>query len=105
LYDAFRRGELRRLVLSRVGNVGVDLPDAAVLIQISGAFGSRQEEAQRLGRLLRPKQDGQRAVFYSLVVPETRETDFAARRQRFLVDQGYRYRLVDAADLVAAGQD
>lgn len=96
LYDAFRRGEIRCLALSRVANVGVDLPDAAVLIQISGAFGSRQEEAQRLGRLLRPKESGRRAVFYSLVVPGTREVEFAARRQRFLVDQGYRYRVVDA---------
>lgn len=97
LYDAFRQGTITRLALSRVANVGVDLPDAAVLIQISGAFGSRQEEAQRLGRLLRPKATGQRATFYTLVGAGTREVDFAARRQRFLVDQGYRYRVVDAA--------
>ncbi|MDI3340192.1 MAG: helicase-associated domain-containing protein [Sphaerobacter sp.] len=102
LYDAFRRGETRCLALSRVANVGVDLPDAAVLIQLSGAFGSRQEEAQRLGRLLRPKKAGQRATFYTLVVPGTREVEFAARRQRFLVDQGYRYRVVDAERLAAS---
>lgn len=96
-YDAFRRGETPVLVLSRVANVGVDLPDAAVLIQISGAFGSRQEEAQRLGRLLRPKRTGRRAMFYSLVAPATGEVEFAGRRQRFLVDQGYRYQIVDHA--------
>lgn len=97
LYAAFRRGEISRLVLSRVANVGVDLPDAAVLIQISGAFGSRQEEAQRLGRILRPKRPGRRAVFYTLVAPGTRETEFAARRQRFLMDQGYRFAVIAAA--------
>jgi DNA excision repair protein ERCC-3 len=94
LYDAFRNGALRSLVLSRVGNVGVDLPDASVLIQLSGAFGSRQEEAQRVGRLLRPKR-GRRATFYSLVGVATREEDYARRRQHFLVDQGYRYQVVD----------
>lgn len=98
LYDAFRRGEHRCLVLSRVANTGVDLPDAAVLVQVSGAFGSRQEEAQRVGRLLRPKQGG-RATFYSLVAAGTRETEFAGRRQRFLIDQGYRYQVVDAEAL------
>lgn len=98
LYDAFRNGEHRRLVLSRVANTGVDLPDAAVLVQVSGAFGSRQEEAQRVGRLLRPKQ-GDRATFYSLVATGTRETEFAGRRQRFLIDQGYRYQVVDAEGL------
>ena len=98
LYDAFRSGEVRCLVLSRVANAGVDLPDAAVLVQVSGAFGSRQEEAQRVGRLLRPKQGG-RATFYSLVAAGTRETEFAGRRQRFLIDQGYRYQVVDAEAL------
>ncbi len=98
LYDAFRNGECRCLVLSRVANAGVDLPDAAVLVQVSGAFGSRQEEAQRVGRLLRPKR-GSRATFYSLVAAGTRETEFAARRQRFLIDQGYRYQVVDAEAL------
>jgi DNA excision repair protein ERCC-3 len=100
LYDTFRRGTRRCLVLSRVGNVGVDLPDASVLVQLSGAFGSRQEEAQRVGRLLRPKR-GRRATFYSLVGSGTREEDFARRRQRFLVDQGYRYQMVDGHTLQA----
>jgi DNA excision repair protein ERCC-3 len=99
LYDAFRNGEHRCLVLSRVANTGVDLPDAAVLVQVSGAFGSRQEEAQRVGRLLRPKQ-GSRATYYSLVAAGTRETEFAARRQRFLIDQGYRYQVIDAEALL-----
>lgn len=99
LYDAFRRGDHRCLVLSRVANAGVDLPEAAVLVQVSGAFGSRQEEAQRVGRLLRPKTGG-RATFYSLVAAGTRETEFAGRRQRFLIDQGYRYQIVDADSLM-----
>ncbi len=94
-YRDFRAGEIARLALSRVANVGVDLPDASVLIQLSGAFGSRQEEAQRVGRVLRPKATGQRATFYTLVIAGTREVEFAARRQRFLVDQGYRYRVLD----------
>jgi DNA excision repair protein ERCC-3 len=97
LYDAFRRGEINRLVLSRVANVGVDLPDANVLVQISGAFGSRLEEAQRVGRLLRPKAGDRPARFYSLVSPDTREAEHAARRQRFLIDQGYRYRIVNTS--------
>ncbi len=95
LYAQFRSGDVQRLALSRVANVGVDLPSASVLIQVSGAFGSRQEEAQRVGRVLRPKEAGARATFYTLVVAGTREVEFAARRQRFLVDQGYRYRVVD----------
>ncbi len=96
LYQAFREGRLSTLVLSRVANVGVDLPDASVLIQVSGTFGSRQEEAQRVGRVLRPKANRGHARFYSLVMAGTREVEFAARRQRFLVDQGYRYRVLDA---------
>ncbi len=95
LYDEFRSGRISTLALSRVANVGVDLPDASVLVQISGAFGSRQEEAQRVGRVLRPKPGNRRAIFYTLVIAGTREVEFAARRQRFLVDQGYRYRVVD----------
>ncbi len=94
-YEQFRSGEIRRLAVSRVANVGVDLPSASVLVQVSGAFGSRQEEAQRVGRVLRPKAVGSRATFYTLVVAGTREVEFAARRQRFLIDQGYRYRVVD----------
>jgi DNA excision repair protein ERCC-3 len=99
LYRNFREGELDCLVLSRVANVGVDLPDASVLIQISGAFGSRQEEAQRVGRILRPKPGQSRATFYTLVTAGSREVEFAARRQRFLIDQGYRYRVVAADSL------
>jgi len=89
LYDRFRRGELRRLVLSKVGNFAIDLPDADVLIQVSGMFGSRQEEAQRLGRILRPKADGRTARFFSLVSRDTREEEFAHHRQLFLTEQGY----------------
>src|SRR5262249_55554124 len=91
LYDDFRSGRLRRLVVSKVGNFAVDLPDANVAIQVSGTFGSRQEEAQRLGRVLRPKKDGGTATFYSLVTRDSNEQDFAARRQLFLTEQGYSY--------------
>ena len=93
LYDRFRRGELRRLVLSKVGNFAIDLPDADVLIQVSGLFGSRQEEAQRLGRILRPKADGRTARFFSLVSRDTREEEFAHHRQLFLTEQGYSYQI------------
>jgi DNA excision repair protein ERCC-3 len=96
LYDAFRRGELRVLVVSKVANFAVDLPDANVAIQVSGTFGSRQEEAQRLGRLLRPKSDGKPAHFYSIVTRDTRDQDFSANRQLFLTEQGYRYVIEDA---------
>jgi DNA excision repair protein ERCC-3 len=99
LFDAFRRGELPRLVVSKVANFSIDLPEASVAIQVSGTFGSRQEEAQRLGRLLRPKVDGRQAHFYSVVSRDTLDTDYAAHRQRFLAEQGYAYRIVDAADL------
>ncbi len=91
LYDAFRRGVHRVLVVSKVANFAVDLPDASLAIQVSGTFGSRQEEAQRLGRILRPK--SRRSLFYTLVSRDTSEEEFAARRQLFLVEQGYRYRL------------
>jgi DNA excision repair protein ERCC-3 len=100
LYNRFRRGQVRQLILSKVGNFAIDLPDANVLIQVSGTFGSRQEEAQRLGRILRPKSDGEVAHFYSLVTRDTREMDFAHHRQLFLTEQGYSYRIADAADLV-----
>jgi len=93
LYERFRQGELRHLVLSKVGNFAVDLPDADVLIQVSGMFGSRQEEAQRLGRILRPKADGRTAHFFSLVSRDTREEEFAHHRQLFLTEQGYSYRI------------
>jgi DNA excision repair protein ERCC-3 len=103
LCGAFRRGELNLLLLSSVGNYSLDLPEAAVLVQVSGMFGSRQEEAQRLGRVLRPKQDGRAAAFYTLVTEGTVETDFAMNRQRFLTEQGYRYAIVDAAAVLGAG--
>ncbi|MBV8542478.1 MAG: DEAD/DEAH box helicase [Pseudonocardiales bacterium] len=99
LYDAFRRGEVRKLVVSKVANFSIDLPEASVAVQVSGTFGSRQEEAQRLGRLLRPKGDGRQAHFYSVVSRDTLDTDYAAHRQRFLAEQGYGYRIVDADDL------
>jgi DNA excision repair protein ERCC-3 len=98
LYHAFRRGEVRHLVLSKVGNFAIDLPDANVLIQVSGTFGSRQEEAQRLGRILRPKAGGEEAHFYTLVTRDTRELDFAHHRQMFLTEQGYSYAIADADD-------
>src|ERR1019366_3482470 len=91
IYASFRRKELRCLVLSKVGNFAVDLPDADVLIQVSGAFGSRQEEAQRLGRILRPKPDGRVAHFFTLVSRDTREEEFAHHRKLFLTEQGYSY--------------
>lgn len=99
LFAAFRSGEINLLVVSKVANFSVDLPEAAVAIQVSGSFGSRQEEAQRLGRLLRPKADGKTARFYTIVVRDTVDADFAQNRQRFLAEQGYAYRIVDAADL------
>jgi len=91
LYDAFRKGELKLLVVSKVANFAIDLPDANVAIQVSGTFGSRQEEAQRLGRILRPKQNGSQAHFYSIVTKNTRDQEFAANRQLFLTEQGYKY--------------
>lgn len=99
LYDQFRRGELPVLLVSKVANFSIDLPDASVAIQVSGSFGSRQEEAQRLGRILRPKQDGRTAHFYTIVVRDTVDAEFAANRQRFLAEQGYPYRILDAEDL------
>jgi DNA excision repair protein ERCC-3 len=101
LYDRFRRGELRRLVLSKVGNFAIDLPDANVMVQVSGTFGSRQEEAQRLGRILRPKDGSEPARFYTLVTRDTREMDFAHHRQLFLTEQGYSYEILDESDLTA----
>ncbi|MGW0522191.1 DNA repair helicase XPB [Crossiella sp. NPDC003009] len=100
LFDAFRRGEIRTLVVSKVANFSIDLPEASVAVQVSGTFGSRQEEAQRLGRLLRPKGDGRQAHFYSVVARDSLDTDYAAHRQRFLAEQGYAYRIVDADDLL-----
>jgi DNA excision repair protein ERCC-3 len=94
LFDEFRRGDLERLVISKVGNFSIDLPDANVAIELSGTFGSRQEEAQRLGRILRPKHDGAPAHFYALVTRDTVDQSFAANRQRFLTEQGYAYEIL-----------
>jgi DNA excision repair protein ERCC-3 len=104
LFDAFRSGELNVLVVSKVANFSIDLPEATVAVQVSGAYGSRQEEAQRLGRLLRPKASGQGARFYAVVARDTLDQDYAAHRQRFLAEQGYAYRIVDA-DAVLAGEE
>ncbi len=95
LYNRFRRGEIRLLVVSKVANFAIDLPDANVAIQISGTFGSRQEEAQRLGRVLRPKSDASPAYFYTLVSKDTTEQQFAMKRQLFLTEQGYKYLIMD----------
>ncbi|MBM7785225.1 DNA repair helicase XPB [Tenggerimyces flavus] len=100
LFEGFRSGEIDLLVVSKVANFSVDLPEASVAIQVSGTFGSRQEEAQRLGRLLRPKHDARAARFYSVVARDTVDQDFAAHRQRFLAEQGYAYRIVDADDVL-----
>ena len=99
LFQAFRTGEIELLVVSKVANFSVDLPEAAVAIQVSGSFGSRQEEAQRLGRLLRPKAEGTTARFLAVVARDTVDADFAQNRQRFLAEQGYAYRIIDADDL------
>ena len=96
LYDAFRTGQVSTLVVSKVANFSIDLPEASVAIQVSGTFGSRQEEAQRLGRVLRPKGDGRTAHFYTIVSRDTVDAEFAQNRQRFLAEQGYAYRIVDA---------
>jgi DNA excision repair protein ERCC-3 len=101
LFDAFRTGELKTLVISKVGNFSIDLPEAAVAVQVSGTFGSRQEEAQRLGRVLRPKSDGRQAHFYTVVSRDTIDTEYAAHRQRFLAEQGYAYTITDADDVLA----
>ncbi|WP_066908749.1 DNA repair helicase XPB [Millisia brevis] len=100
LFDDFRQGRIRTLVVSKVANFSIDLPEASVAVQVSGTFGSRQEEAQRLGRLLRPKHDGSQAYFYSVVARDTVDADYAAHRQRFLAEQGYAYRITDADDLL-----
>ena len=96
LYGAFRKGEIKLLVVSKVANFAVDLPDANVAIQVSGTFGSRQEEAQRLGRILRPKKNGSTACFYSIVTRDTQDQEFASKRQLFLTEQGYSYEITDS---------
>ena len=103
LYQDFKSGVLKVLVVSKVANFAVDLPDANIAIQVSGTFGSRQEEAQRLGRVLRPKRNGRPAIFYSLVTTETKDQDFAAKRQLFLTEQGYYYHIWDSREFLAAG--
>jgi DNA excision repair protein ERCC-3 len=102
LYEAFRSGEIDLLVVSKVANFSIDLPSAQIAVQVSGAFGSRQEEAQRLGRLLRPKAEGTTARLYAVVARDTVDADFAAHRQRFLAEQGYGYRIMDAEDALTA---
>jgi DNA excision repair protein ERCC-3 len=99
LFNKFRSGEIKCLVVSKVANFSIDLPDATIAIQVSGAFGSRQEEAQRLGRILRPKSDGRGAKFYSVISRDTIDQDFAQNRQRFLAEQGYSYKIIDADDV------
>lgn len=99
LYDDFRAGEVPVLVVSKVANFSIDLPGASVAVQVSGSFGSRQEEAQRLGRIMRPKSDGRQAHFYTVVARDTKDQEFAAHRQRFLAEQGYAYEIVEADDL------
>ncbi|HEY2492637.1 MAG TPA: DNA repair helicase XPB [Paenibacillus sp.] len=102
LYAAFRQGDIPILVVSKVANFAVDLPDASVAIEVSGSYGSRQEEAQRLGRILRPKSNGNRAYFYTLVTRDSKEEDYALRRQMFLIEQGYEYLIQNASDVELA---
>ncbi len=100
LYSKFKKGEIKILVVSKVANFAVDLPDANVAIQISGTFGSRQEEAQRLGRILRPKKGENSAHFYTIVTKESKEQEFAFKRQLFLSEQGYKYVIKDGYQLL-----
>lgn len=95
IYEKFKKGEIKTLIVSKVANFAVDLPDANALIQISGTFGSRQEEAQRLGRVLRPKENENRSFFFSIITTDTKEEDFAHNRQLFLTEQGYHYEILD----------
>lgn len=99
LYEKFKSGKLKKLIVSKVANFAIDLPDANVAIQVSGTFGSRQEEAQRLGRILRPKSDQSQAHFYSIVTKETKDEEYAANRQLFLTEQGYKYKIIDSEEL------
>ena len=95
LYSLFRRSEIKLLVVSKVANYAIDLPDANVAIQVSGTFGSRQEEAQRLGRILRPKKPNKQAYFYTVVSKDTVDQEYASKRQLFLTERGYKYTIVD----------
>jgi DNA excision repair protein ERCC-3 len=97
VFEQFKAGELQHLAVSKVANFAVDLPDASVAIEISGTFGSRQEEAQRLGRILRPKPGANQAYFYTLVSRDSVEQDFALKRQLFLCEQGYQYFIQEMA--------
>jgi len=99
LYQKFRKGEIKLLIVSKVANFAIDLPDANVAIQVSGTFGSRQEEAQRLGRILRPKQFGKQAHFYTIVTRDTLDQDYALNRQLFLTEQGYQYKIIPMEQL------
>jgi len=99
LYDQFKNGKIKKLIVSKVANFAIDLPDANVAIQLSGTFGSRQEEAQRLGRILRPKSDLSQANFYSVVTKETKDEEYAANRQLFLTEQGYKYKIINSEEL------
>ncbi|MDG5788317.1 DEAD/DEAH box helicase family protein [Evansella sp. AB-P1] len=91
MYTQFKEGKQKVLVLSKIANMAVDLPDANVAIQVSGTYGSRQEEAQRIGRLLRPKKNNESVYFYTIVTPMTKEEEVASHRQLFMVEQGYSY--------------
>jgi DNA excision repair protein ERCC-3 len=104
LYREFREGIIETLMVSKVGNFAVDIPDANVLIQISGTFGSRQEEAQRLGRVLRPKANGSLAHFYTIITKDTKEQEFGMNRQLFLTEQGYSYTIIDWTQAVLEDQ-
>ena len=99
LYHEFRTGQIKLLIVSKVANFSIDLPDANVAIQVSGTFGSRQEEAQRLGRILRPKSENTTAHFYSLVSRDTCDQEFGVKRQLFLTEQGYRYEILRSEEL------
>src|SRR5207247_2576809 len=103
LYAEFKAGEWKRLVVSKVANFSIDLPDANVAIQVSGTFGSRQEEAQRLGRILRPKSDNNQAHFYTLVTRDSNDQEFSVHRQLFLTEQGYHYEIVDMDEALKWG--
>lgn len=99
LYQKFKNGALDVLAVSKVANFAIDLPDAAVAIQISGMYGSRQEEAQRLGRILRPKAEDNRCYFYNIVTKDTKEQEYALKRQLFLIEQGYQYQLMEESEV------
>lgn len=104
LFKEFREGVISTLIVSKVANFAIDIPDANVLIQISGTFGSRQEEAQRLGRVLRPKSNGAIAHFYTLVTRDTKEQEFGMNRQLFLIEQGYSYDVREWKDFLVNGE-